>query len=237
MPDTPLYADCTIVFDLDGTLVDTAPDLTAALNHVLAQEGYAPLPVSEVRNLVGHGARVLIERGMGLNGRTLSGEELQRMFNQFIEYYGRNISANSTPFPGVVRTLEYFKARQARMGVCTNKPEALSLALLDALNLRGHFTAILGSDSLNVRKPDPAHLLETIRQAGGDPAHAVMIGDSAVDIDTARAANIPVIAVSFGYSQTPVRELGAETVIDSFEELIRVLPELLPLQLTTRQFS
>lgn len=229
MPDTRLYAGCTIVFDLDGTLVDTAPDLTAALNHVLAQEGYAPLPLSEVRNLVGHGARVLIERGMGLNGRTLSGDEMQRLFNQFIEYYGRNISVNSTPFPGVARTLEYLNARQARMGVCTNKPEALSHALLDALELRGHFTAILGSDSLSVRKPDPAHLLETIRQAGGHPASAVMIGDSAVDLDTARAANIPAVAVSFGYSQTPVRELGAETVIDSFDELIRVLPELLPL--------
>lgn len=228
MPDTPLYTGCTIVFDLDGTLVDTAPDLTAALNHVLSQEGYAPLPVAEVRNLVGHGARVLIERGMGLNGRSLSGEDMQRMFNQFIDYYGQNIATSSTPFPGVTRTLDYFRGRQARMGVCTNKPEALSLALLDALNLRGHFTAILGSDSLSVRKPDPAHLLETIRQAGGDPARAVMIGDSAVDIDTARAANIPVIAVSFGYSQTPVRALGAEIVIDSFEELIKVLPQILP---------
>ncbi|MFZ5915198.1 MAG: phosphoglycolate phosphatase [Pseudomonadota bacterium] len=230
MPDTPLYADCTLVFDLDGTLVDTAPDLTAALNHVLAQEGYAPLPLSEVRNLVGHGARALIERGMGLNGRIPSGEDMQRMFGQFIDYYGQNIATNSTPFPGVARTLEYFRSRRARMGVCTNKPEALSHALLHALDMHSHFTAILGSDSLTVRKPDPAHLLETIRRAGGDPARAVLIGDSAVDLDTARAAKIPVVGVSFGYSQTPMRELGAEIVIDSFDRLIEVLPEILPVR-------
>ena len=227
-----LYAGYTIVFDLDGTLVDTAPDLTAALNHVLLSEGRPALPLAEVRNLVGHGARALIERGMGLNGPKPSEPDLQRMLKLFLSYYGENIANQSTLFPGVIETLDHFRAQQARLGVCTNKPTGLSHDLFSALDMHRHFEAILGSDSLPVRKPDPLHLLETIRQAGGDPARAVMVGDSATDIDTARAANIPVVAVSFGYSLTPVHELGADVVIDTFEALTEVLPPLLHLDRT-----
>ncbi len=227
-----LYAGYTIVFDLDGTLVDTAPDLTAALNHVLLSEGRPALPLAEVRNLVGHGARALIERGMGLNGPKPSEPDLQRMLKLFLSYYGENIANQSTLFPGVIETLDHFRAQQARLGVCTNKPTGLSHDLFSALDMHRHFEAILGSDSLAVRKPDPLHLLETIRQAGGDPARAVMVGDSATDIDTARAANIPVVAVSFGYSLTPVHELGADVVIDTFEALTEVLPPLLHLDRT-----
>jgi len=228
----PLYAGYTIVFDLDGTLVDTAPDLTAALNHVLLSEGRPALPQAEVRNLVGHGARALIERGMNLNGPKPSEPDLQRMLKLFLGYYGENIANQSTLFPGVTETLEHFRAQQARLGVCTNKPTGLSRDLFTALDMHRHFDAILGSDSLAVRKPDPLHLTETIRQAGGDPARAVMVGDSATDIDTARAANIPVVAVSFGYSLTPVHELGADVVVDTFEALTEVLPRLLHLDRT-----
>ncbi|MFZ5932199.1 MAG: phosphoglycolate phosphatase [Pseudomonadota bacterium] len=224
-----LYAGYTIVFDLDGTLVDTAPDLTAALNHVLLSEGRLALPQAEVRNLVGHGARALIERGMNLNGQMPSEPELQRMLKLFLHFYGDNIANHSTLFPGVIETLEFFRAAQARLGVCTNKPTGLTCALLAALDMQHHFEAILGSDSLSVRKPDPQHLLETILQAGGDPARAIMVGDSATDVDTAKAANIPVVAVSFGYTQTPVRELGADVVIDTFNDLREVLPRLLRL--------
>ncbi|MFZ5834276.1 MAG: phosphoglycolate phosphatase [Pseudomonadota bacterium] len=224
-----LYAGYTIVFDLDGTLVDTAPDLTAALNHVLIHEGRPALDQTEVRNLVGHGARALITRGMSLHGPTPSEPELERMLQLFLRFYGDNIANHSKPFPGVRETMAHFRAGQARLGVCTNKPEGLSRDLLAALNMTQHFDAVLGSDSLSVRKPDPLHLLETIRQAGGDPARAVMIGDSATDIDTAKAANIPVVAVSFGYTLTPVHELGADLVIDRFEALTEVLPRLLQL--------
>ncbi len=224
-----LYAGYTIVFDLDGTLIDTAPDLTAALNHVLVSEGRPPLPQAEVRNLVGHGARALIERGMSQNGPLPSEPDLQRMLKLFLSYYGENIANHSAIFPGVTTTLDHFRARQARLAVCTNKPAGLSQALFSALDMLGQFEAILGSDSLPVRKPDPLHLLETIRQAGGDPARAVMVGDSATDVDTARAANIPVVAVTFGYSLTPVHELGADAVIDTFEALTEVLPHLLRL--------
>ncbi len=225
----PLYAGYTIVFDLDGTLIDTAPDLTAALNHVLVSEGRPALPQAEVRNLVGHGARALIERGMGMDGPKPSEPDLQRMLKLFLSYYGENIANHSTLFPGVTETLDHFRARQARLAVCTNKPAGLSRDLFTALDMHKHFEAILGSDSLAVRKPDPLHLIETIRQAGGDPARAGMVGGSATHINTAKAANIPVVAVSFGYSLTPVHELGADIVIDTFEALTEVLPRLLRL--------
>ena len=224
-----LYAGYTIVFDLDGTLVDTAPDLTAALNHVLVNEGCPALPQVEVRNLVGHGAKALIERGMARQGARPTEHDLARMLKLFLNYYGENIANNSILFPGVTRTLEYFRARQALLAVCTNKPTRLSRDLFRALDMERHFEAVLGSDSLPVRKPDPLHLIETIRQAGGDPARSVMVGDSATDVDTAKAANIPVVAVSFGYTLIPARELGADIVIDTFEALIDVLPLLLRL--------
>lgn len=224
-----LYAGYTIVFDLDGTLVDTAPDLTAALNHVLESEGRPALAQAEVRNLVGHGARALIERGMSIDGYEPSEPHLQRMLKLFLSFYGENVANHSAIFPGVTATLDHFRTRRARLGVCTNKPTGLSKALLTELDMLGHFEAILGSDSLPVRKPDPLHLIETIRQAGGDPARAVMVGDSATDVDTARAANIPVVAVTFGYSATPVHELGADIVIDTFDALTEVLPRLLRL--------
>ena len=228
----PLYSGYTIVFDLDGTLVDTAPDLTAALNHVLVGEGRAPLPQAEVRNLVGHGARALIERGMRAEGATPNEPELQRMLQNFLLFYGENIATHSTLFPGVTETLAHFRGQQALLGVCTNKPAALSEALFSALDMRGQFEAVLGSDSLPVRKPDPLHLIETVRQAGGDPARAVMVGDSATDVDTARAANIPVVLVSFGYTLIPAHELGADRVIDRFDSLTHVLPDLLRLDRT-----
>ncbi|MSP42850.1 MAG: phosphoglycolate phosphatase [Alphaproteobacteria bacterium] len=228
----PLYSGYTIVFDLDGTLVDTAPDLTAALNHVLVREGRAPLPLTEVRNLVGHGARALIERGMSVAGASPPEPELQRMLGLFLSFYGANIANHSTLFPGVTETLAHLRGGQALLGVCTNKPAALSQALFSALNMHGQFEAVLGSDSLPVRKPDPLHLIETVRQAGGDPARAVMVGDSATDVHTARAANIPVVLVSFGYTLIPAHELGADRVIDSFDALIQVLPDLLRLDQT-----
>lgn len=230
MPNALDYTGYTIVFDLDGTLIDTAPDLTAALNHVLASEGRPELSLAGVRGLVGHGARALIERGMAASGAPPLGEhEMQPLLERFLTHYRANIANYSLPFPGVTGVLDYFQARKAMLAVCTNKPEKLSLSLFSALDMHSYFPVVLGSDSLHVRKPDPRHLLETIQQAGGDPARAVMVGDSATDVDTARAAGIPVVAVSFGYTLTPVNMLGADVVIDRFDELIGVLPRLLRL--------
>lgn len=224
------YTGCTIVFDLDGTLVDTAPDLGAALNHVLASEGRPPVPNTEVlHGMVGYGARALIERGMAASGALPPEREMQILLERFLSYYAANIANHSLPFPGVIETLAHFQSCDARLAVCTNKPAGLCRTLFAALDLGAYFPVILGGDSLQVRKPDPFHLLETIRQAGGDPGRAVMVGDSAADVDAARAAGVPVVAVSFGYTLTPVNTLGADVVIDRFHELIGVLPRLLRL--------
>jgi len=229
MPRAAEYSGYTIVFDLDGTLIDTAPDLAAALNHVMRGIGRPLLAPATVRGLVGHGARALIERSMAASGGLPSEPEVQTLLQRFLAYYGANIANHSKPFPGVIETLAHLRARQALLAVCTNKPAGLSRQLFTALGMGDHFDAILGGDSLAVRKPDPAHVIEAIRAAGGDPARAVMIGDSAADIDSAKAAGVPSIAVSFGYTLVPVHDLGADLVIDHFDTLIEALPKLLRL--------
>lgn len=220
----------TVVFDLDGTLVDTAPDLTAALNAVLMREGRPLVPLDDVRHMVGRGARVLIERAMDASGRPWGAATVGDLVAHFIEHYDANIAVTSRPFAGCETVLRGLAARGVKLGVCTNKPERLSLKLLDELNLRGLFPVVLGADSRAYRKPDPRHLLDTVSALGGRPESAVMIGDSETDVLTARAANVPVIAVSFGYTDIPVHELGADLVIDHYEmledALLRVGPRL-----------
>ena len=229
MPRAAEYSGYTIVFDLDGTLIDTAPDLAAALNHVMLGIGRPQLAPATVRGLVGHGARALIERGMAASGGQPSEPELQTLLQRFLAYYGANIANHSKPFPGVIETLADLRARQALLAVCTNKPAGLSRQLFTALGMGNQFDAVVGGDSLAVRKPDPTHVIEAIRAAGGDPARAVMVGDSAADIDAARAARVPAVAVSFGYSVTAAQALGADLVIDRFDTLIEALPKLLRL--------
>jgi phosphoglycolate phosphatase len=209
----------TIVFDLDGTLVDTAPDLVDTLNIILAREGLPPVPFAVARNMIGGGARVLIERGLKADGRAGGRAEVDRMYSDFVAYYGEHLADRSLPFPGAVTAIEQLAARGCRFAICTNKLEWLSVRLLDALNLSPHFAAICGQDTFGVQKPNPEILLKTIRQAGGDPAQAVMVGDSANDIDVARAAKVPVIAVDFGYTEIPVSQLGPDRIIDHFDQL------------------
>ena len=213
----------TVVFDLDGTLVDTAPDLTAALNAVLGREGRPPIPIAEVRHLVGRGARVLIERAMAGSGAPAAPSEIDDMVRHFLEHYDANIAVASRPFERAEQIVRRLASRGHRIGVCTNKPEALSLKLLDQLKLRDLFPIVLGADSRPYRKPDPRHLLDTISALGGDRADAVLVGDSETDVATARAANVPVIVVSFGYTETPVHQLGADIVIDHFDALEQAL--------------
>jgi phosphoglycolate phosphatase len=218
----------TVVFDLDGTLVDTAPDLTAALNAVMAREGRPLVPLDDVRHMVGRGARVLIERAMTATGQPWDAGTISDLVGHFIEYYDGNIAATSRPFDGAEMVCRRLAARGHKLGICTNKPERLSLKLLDALKLRELFPVVLGADSRPYRKPDPRHLLDTISALGGRPESAVMIGDSDTDVSTAKAAGVPVIVVSFGYTETPVRELGADLVIDHFEALEAALPKVQP---------
>lgn len=208
-----------LVLDLDGTLVDTAEDLIATLNRILADEGVRPMTRADAGALLGAGARAMIKRGFAIAEVPLAEEKLDRLFSRFIPLYGESIAVHSLPFPGMEAALDRFVAAGWDLAVCTNKLEGLSLQLLDALGLTQRFAAICGGDTFPVRKPDPAHLLGTIERAGGDPKRSVMVGDSGTDIATARAAGVPVVAFTFGYTDRPVAEYHPDAVLDRFDQL------------------
>ncbi len=220
-------AGATIVFDLDGTLVETAPDLLGTLNHLLAREGVAPLPLAKGRSLIGQGAKALLSRGFAVAGEPLEEARLESLFQDFIAYYLAHISDGSRPFAGVIAAMDALEAQGARLAVCTNKRTDLSLALLDALGLTGRFAAIVGGDAAPAPKPDARHLLTTIERAGGDPSRAVMIGDSISDAMAARNAGVPLVLVSFGYTDVPARDLEPDILIDHFDELPAACTRLL----------
>ena len=209
----------TIVFDLDGTLVDTAPDLISTLNFVLADEGSAPVAYDDARRMIGGGSRRMIERALIAQGRNVPAAELDRIFGAFIAHYGAHIADRSRPFPYLEVVLERLATEGCRLAVCTNKLEWLAVKLLDALKLSRYFAAICGQDTFGVQKPDPQMLRQTIRRAGGEVARAIMVGDSMTDVRTARAANVPVIAVDFGYSEVAPAALDADRLISSYTEL------------------
>jgi phosphoglycolate phosphatase len=217
----------TIVFDLDGTLVDTAPDLIGALNYVLDREGLPPVPVEAARNLIGAGARRLIERGMELEGREVSVPEMARLTDDFITYYAEHIADQSKPFDGVERALDELASRGCQLAVCTNKLEWLSKRLLDRLNLSERFSAICGADTFGVSKPDPNFLRQTVAKAGGELASSVMVGDAGTDIGVARRAGVPVIGVAFGYTEVPIVELKPDKLIHHMRELVTAVEQLM----------
>ena len=208
-----------VVFDLDGTLVDTAPDLIGALNVVLAGEGLSPVPAQSARKMIGAGARALIERGLERDGRMVDAGKLARMTEDFIAYYAEHIAVESRPFDGLVEALDVLEARGCRFAVCTNKLEWLSKRLLDRLNLSPRFAAICGADTFNISKPDPAFLRQTVARAGGELAATVMVGDAGPDIGVARRAGVPVIGVDYGYTDVPVRDLSPDVVISRLSDL------------------
>jgi phosphoglycolate phosphatase len=212
-----------VAFDLDGTLADTAPDLTASLNHALGVLGRAAVPQESVRHMVGHGARALLEKGLAATG-AITPALVDEGFPIFLDYYERNIAVGTRPYPGVEAAMDALAARGVRVAVCTNKLEGLARELIEALGWTNRFAAILGGDTLPVRKPDPAPLLETIVRSGG--GRAAFVGDSITDTDTARAARIPCVAVSFGFSDRPPEQLGADILIDHFDALIPALERL-----------
>ncbi|TAN11913.1 MAG: phosphoglycolate phosphatase [Rhizobiaceae bacterium] len=208
-----------IVFDLDGTLVDTAPDLLDSLNHSLVCAGLEHADNAELRGFVGLGARVMIQRAFAAHGKGIEDGELDRLLAVFLDHYTAHIPGKSALYPGVVAALDRFSKAGYALAVCTNKHEGLSRQLLGALGIAGRFAAICGGDTFAFRKPDPRHLKSTIAQAGGDPEHALMMGDSRTDIDTAKSAGIPVVAVDFGYTDRPVSEFEPSRVISHFDEL------------------
>jgi phosphoglycolate phosphatase len=220
--------DVTLVFDLDGTLVDTAPDLIGALNAALAAEGLPPVALADANHLVGAGVRALVERGLKEHGHSVSPERFDELMVIFLDHYVANIAFESRPFPQVEATLDSLALEGAKLAVCTNKLERLARMVLDQLNLSERFAAVGGGDTFGASKPDPRHLLGTIRQAGGDPARAIMIGDSATDLRAGREAGIPVILVDFGYTDIPAKDLGADAVISEFSQLRAALRNLLP---------
>ncbi|MFZ5718126.1 MAG: phosphoglycolate phosphatase [Pseudomonadota bacterium] len=208
-----------IAFDLDGTLVDTAPDLIGTLNHLLAEEGLPALPLDEARPFIGHGARRLLERGFHAAGQVLHPNRLQHLFERFIPHYLGRIAQESRPFPGCEAALDLLRDQGARLCVCTNKPTDLSIALLDALDLSRRFEAIIGPDRAPAAKPDASHLRTAVEAAGGDIRRAILVGDSGTDAGAARAAGAGLILVSFGYTEIPVADLGPDELVHSFGDL------------------
>jgi phosphoglycolate phosphatase len=208
-----------VVFDLDGTLVDTAPDLINALNFVLDREGLPAVPLHSARNMIGAGARKLIERGLELEGRSMSFEDVARLTGDFIDYYAAHIADASRPFEGLESALDDLAARGYRFAVCTNKLEWLSKLLLDQLGLSARFSAICGADTFGVSKPDPAILQQTVARAGGQLSSAIMVGDAGPDIGVARRAGVPVIGVEFGYSEVPIADFKPDRLISHMRDL------------------
>jgi phosphoglycolate phosphatase len=206
----------TIAFDLDGTLVDSAPDLLDTLNVVLAASKLGPIAEGDARGLFGGGARVLIERGLALHRVRLAPPEIDRMFADFLAHYELHLADRSRPFPGAIEALDALIAEDARLVVVTNKLERFSVKLLQKLGLADRFTFIAGADTFAARKPDPAHLLGAVAKAGGLSTSALMIGDSETDVTLARRAGVPVVAVSWGYSAIPAYELNADRVVERF---------------------
>jgi phosphoglycolate phosphatase len=216
-----------VVFDLDGTLVDSAPDLVATLNVVFARIGLPRVPYAEARNMVGGGARKMIERGLAAEGRSFASAEIDQLVRDFIEHYAAHIADRSRPFNGLEAALDRLALRGCRLAVCTNKLEWLARRLLDALGLTRRFVAVCGADTFGLQKPDPELLRRTIKRADALPGGAVMVGDSISDIAMGKAAGIPVIAVDYGYTETPVVELGADRVIGDLADLPRAVFELM----------
>ena len=217
----------TIVFDLDGTLVDTAPDLAAATNHVLDLLDLAPISVAQLHPFIGHGSKAMIDAGLRLHDAAVTADELTRLHDRFLAFYADNVAVGSQPFEGVPDLLDRLLAAGARLAVCTNKVERLSKLLLRELALEAKFAAVAGRDTFPVFKPAPGHLIGAILMAGGKVRRAVMVGDSEVDIAAAAAAKVPSIGVTFGYTPRPIAEFGPDALIDHFREFPAALKRVL----------
>lgn len=217
----------TIAFDLDGTLVDSAPDLIGTLNRMLVEEGLPPVPMESASTLIGSGARALLVHGFEAAGAPVERAKSDELFERFLVDYAVHIADGSQPFEGVVETLERLSERGAILVVATNKRSDLSELLFGKLDLTRHFAAIVGPDRVSARKPSGAHLKEAVAIAGGDPERAIMVGDAAPDADAARDAGMPCILTTFGFTPTPVEDLGGDVLIDAFEDVEEAIDGIL----------
>lgn len=227
MTDLIALDGATIVFDLDGTLVESAPDLIGAVNAILTAEGFKPLAYDEGRPLISRGARWLLQRGLEIAGEQEPAARTAALFGRFIDYYGAHIADESLPFPGVVDALKTLKAAGAKLVVCTNKLTDLARSLLTELGMAGLFEGVVGSDAVTAAKPDAAHLIEAVRAVGGNLARTVMVGDADIDAGAARAAGTPLILVDFGYTEIPAVELAPDILLHRFDDLVGACAALL----------
>ena len=213
----------TVIFDLDGTLVHTAPDLLRATNYVLDLNGRPPIKMEQFSSIISFGAKVMIKHGFELTGDPVAEDELDDKFQQLIAYYLDHIAVDSAPFNGCIDLLEKCQAKGMKLGVCTNKQERFAVKLLDQLDMSKYFGAIIGADTVNIGKPDPAPYFETVKRIDGNLQSSIMIGDSKIDVLTAKAAKVPVIGVTFGYTNEPIKEMECDYLAGNFGEMEKVL--------------
>jgi phosphoglycolate phosphatase len=215
-----------VIFDLDGTLIDSAPDITAAVNKLLTRYGRPTIGVEQVRGMVGDGAPILLRRAFAATGAAIDLAASEEIYQTFLDYYESQPSSPDSIFPGVPETLDLLLERGLKLGLCTNKPERVTIEVLAQLDLARFFQSVAGGDTLPVRKPDGGHVSWVMEQLGARADSAVMVGDNHNDIAAARGAGIPVIAVSYGYPHFPTSEMGADAIIDHFTELPAMLDTL-----------
>lgn len=214
-------------FDLDGTLVDSNPDLGPSINHALAQLGREAIPTDQTRSLIGGGARMMLQRAMELTGGLVSDAEFEQAWQTQQDYYFENIAVHTAPYEGCLETLDRLAELGCTLAVVTNKKESFARKLLEALGMTSRFAAILGGDTLGLErsKPEPDMIHEAVQRCGRAGRFA-MVGDSSYDVRAARAAGVPCAIFSFGYNDAPAHELGADVVLDHFDELVPALERL-----------
>lgn len=232
MTDITVLKGATIAFDLDGTLVESAPDLIASVNSILVAEGLTPMALEEARPFISRGARWLLQWGLANGGVPEPAARAAALFDSFINYYSAHLADESQPFPGVIDALNVLREAGAKLVVCTNKPTALSHSLLTKLGMVDLFDGIVGIDAVTAAKPAAAHLIEAVRAVGGDLTRTIMVGDADTDAGTARAAGTPLILVDFGYTEIPAAELAPDILLHHFDELVDACTVLLRRQHT-----
>ena len=215
-----------IAFDLGGTLIDSVPDVRAAINRLLVGEGRSEISLEQTLTLVGQGARAMMEQAMAIGGRAPPTDALDRMVETYIEFYRRHPADLTTIYPGGGEVLESLAARSVTMAICSNKPFVMTKLVLETLGHDRYFDAVTGGDTVPHRKPDGRHVTHTLALLGGRHAHAVMVGDSETDVAAGRDAGLPVIAVTYGFAHVPAAKLGADVLIERFSDLPRALDEL-----------
>ena len=222
-------SSATLLFDLDGTLADTAPDLCAAMNYVLSTKGLEPVPIEIVKGMIGGGARMILKRGLAYRNVSLSESELDKNVDDFVAWYMDNIDKHTEIFPHVEDILQTAQKADISLAVVTNKRFDLSEKLLTRLGLLKYFGTLVAGDTLPTRKPDPGMIYEAMKRLDGDPSQTIMVGDSAADTQAAQNAGIPCICVTFGYSLEPVQSLGAEAIIDDYETFYDIVAAIRPM--------